>query len=353
MKRPGKQMYGSTAVAHAVWKHQHPDSCHDKKFIVYRSTGGGHGIGSVLHMTTVILQAALNLNRILVLYPQPGGEWVNGSYCDGFDTWDSCYFEPISSCTIADALGHRTVSEATWEKIPWLDAKNYKTNKDRVLKEYLDHCGSCYITRETNPDMFHDLLRAGNIPLSFYYWWRAQGTAYVVRPNERTLRELERRRTLIFNGEDIKEGTISVHVRHGDKWIESQLASDETFFKNAEKLLDNNQGLKRRIFLSTEDAETVKYFSKLQWWNVRWTDVKRIHDNSTGPAKFASQIGWTEEFLNSLLSLQLALECDGWVGMITSNWNRLIDELRSTIRCKYDHPYLDVFQGTNITDYVW
>ena len=74
--------------------------------------------------------------------------------------------------------------------------------------------------------------------------------------------------------------------------------------------------------------------------------MKRIHDNSTGPGKFASQIRWTKEFLTSLLSLQLALECDGWVSMIMSNWNRLI-------WCKYDHPYLDVCQGTNITDYVW
>lgn len=70
-------------------------------------------------------------------------------------------------------------------------------------------------------------------------------------------------------------------------------------------------------------------------------------------ADFARNVGWDEEFLNSLLSLELALECDGWVGMISSNWNRLVDELRSTIRCKYGSPYVDVFVAANITDYDW
>lgn len=44
--------------------------------------------------------------------------------------------------------------------------------------------------------------------------------------------------------------------------------------------------------------------------------------------------GRDEEWLNSLVSLSLALEADSWVLHMSSNWCRLVDELRSTVRCK-------------------
>ena len=45
------------------------------------------------------------------------------------------------------------------------------------------------------------------------------------------------------------------------------------------------------------------------------------------------------------INLDLALDCDGFVGTLSSNWNRLIDELRSTLRCKAHALYLDPTQG--------
>lgn len=74
-------MFGSVAAQEAIWKAQHPSSCHDKKFVVYKATGRGYGMGSVLHKATVVLQVALDLNRILVLFPQPGGDWTDGLFC--------------------------------------------------------------------------------------------------------------------------------------------------------------------------------------------------------------------------------------------------------------------------------
>lgn len=64
-----------------------------------------HGIGSTIHVASVALLAALNLNRTLVLFPQPNYEWVQGKFCEGLETLDECYFEPLSSCSIADAFG--------------------------------------------------------------------------------------------------------------------------------------------------------------------------------------------------------------------------------------------------------
>ena len=349
----GQQMFGSIPAQHAIWRHQHPSTCYDKKFLVARATGQGHGIGSVLHVATTFLQAALDLDRILVLWPQPGQDWLRGSYCDGTDTLDDCYFEPLSSCTIYDVFGNVTFSDALFDTIPWLDWATYTNNSYPILRDSVS--GGKFLYHDT-PKMFHELLRSGNISPQFFYWWRAQGATYIVRPNRRTLRELERRRIAIFDGgAAIEPGTISVHVRHGDKWKESKLASDETFLQKTEELLLRQPDvLKRKIFLSTEDPNTVKFFANLSDWSVQYTNVTRDgSDPNMSPEQFASRIGWTEEFLNSLLSLQLALECDGFVGMIGSNWNRLIDELRSTIRCNYHRIYNDVDQGFQVTDFNW
>jgi hypothetical protein len=46
--------------------------------------------------------------------------------------------------------------------------------------------------------------------------------------------------------------------------------------------------------------------------------------------------------LSSLFNLLLALRADAWVGTLTSNWCRLIDELRSTVAAKAAGPYVNV-----------
>lgn len=342
-------MYGTIAVQHAIWRHQHPTSCKKKKFLVYKASGNGNGIGSVLHKTTILLQAALDLDRILVLYPQRHGQWVDGPFCVDARTLDSCYFEPISSCSIRTAMGRRK-----WDNTPWLDAITYGRNSDKTLKDDCNTFGVLFLIRRT-PIVFHGLLKQGNISIDSYYWWRAQGVAYLVRPNARTMMELECRRREIFQNGIIEEGTLSVHVRHGDKGRESTLATDEAYLATADAVVrENPDSVTRSIFLSTEDATTVEFFSGLSNWTVRWTNVDRqTRDFHGSTAQFAQLVGWDEDFLNSILSLQLALECNAWVGMISSNWNRLIDELRSTVRCKYDRPYVDVFVGSKIKDYDW
>jgi len=67
----------------------------------------------------------------------------------------------------------------------------------------------------------------------------------------------------------------------------------------------------------------------------------------------AAKIGPYEEMLNSLVSLDLALQCDGFVGTLSSNWCRLIDELRATVRCKAHAPYLDAQQEKLPYDVDW
>jgi hypothetical protein len=80
----------------SMWyvRHQHPTAAVTKSkvssLVLYKATGNSQGMGAALHITTVALQAARDLDRILILYPQPNGEWIDGPFCEGA----SCYFEP-------------------------------------------------------------------------------------------------------------------------------------------------------------------------------------------------------------------------------------------------------------------
>lgn len=103
-------------------------------------------------------------------------------------------------------------------------------------------------------------------------------------------------------------------------------------------------GLTRNIFLSTEDPGAVAYFEQLSLWNTSYTAWPREHNVHKSSPDYARETGAANEMLNSLINLDLHMQCEGWVGTLTSNWCRLIDELRSTVRCKADRLYVDAQQ---------
>lgn len=186
---------------------------------------------------------------------------------------------------------------------------------------------------------------------NMHFWWRAQGIAFMVRPNERTRLEIQsRKQQQSWSG--IPDGTVSVHIRHGDKGTEMQLVPDVEYLFKAEELVRHDESLRKSIFLSTEDADSIQFFKNLDDWTVLTIDVPRP-DQSISPIAFAKRIGSDEEMLNSLVNLDLALQCSGWVGTIKSNWNRVIEELRSTVRCKAHRPYIDAHSGWTIDEYDW
>ncbi len=115
-----------------------------------------------------------------------------------------------------------------------------------------------------------------------------------------------------------------------------------------------DSGIRRpSIFLSTEDPATVKIFMRQPQWDVSFTNVPRKPDANRSTLAYVAEIGGDEEMLNSLVNLDLALECDAWIGTLSSNWCRLIDELRATVRCKAHGTYLDAEQENPPQDLNW
>ena len=66
-------------------------------------------------------------------------------------------------------------------------------------------------------------------PELHYYWWRAQSAAYLVRPNERTLREMGARKASFYARGRVPPGALSMHVRRGDKWVETPVTAEEAY----------------------------------------------------------------------------------------------------------------------------
>jgi hypothetical protein len=180
-------------------------------------------------------------------------------------------------------------------------------------------------------------------------------------------------------------GTVSMHVRHGDKGVEMTLVPTINYWRAAEALVfDNPIALARRgAFISTEDGGAVEESRGLvtggggggggggsgtggsageelvvgPGWRLWWFDVPRNNiDGRTQIEQFTKSGGnggggaggaggaLTPPQLSRIWFLQLlmALECDAWVGTRGSNWNRLIDELRCVWVPKCMQPYVEV-----------
>lgn len=195
-QQQGYMLPHSARVQQLIWQHQHPADCSKAKFLLYRNPRlgeGSHGVGSLLHLQTTMLLLALNSGRVLA--EVPGTYLTDHPYCGNRTTVDTCYLRPLTHCQIT----------------PQQVASAYKLNgtagsPDQALftqanTTELDRLGRFLSASklfpqktqisQTVPKPFQALLADSGIPLKKqYYWWRAQGISYIVRPNEQALQEL-------------------------------------------------------------------------------------------------------------------------------------------------------------------
>lgn len=145
---------------------------------------------------------------------------------------------------------------------------------------------------------------------------------------------------------------VQVHIRRGDKWKEADPIRDSAYSLAAQALYNNSASfcsppacLENSIFISTEDESAIDYFVNHTSWAVHYVAYEGgFKTNTTDTVTIARNIGPSRDMLGSLLNLELALECGAWVGTLSSNWCRLIDQLRSTVACKAELPFLDPAQ---------
>lgn len=213
------------------------------------------------------------------------------------------------------------------------------------------------------------------------YWWRTQATAYLMRLSPASLAYIAEKRLNQTAHEafsrplrqegvvpipmpfPLPRGTSSLHVRHGDKAVKMSVSPLDAYIEKVENLAAlNPNAYARMAFLSSEDRDVF----------VRARKIKSLSSSTTTPNErwiwFTSRIGRmngssfsqldafgnrTEATLSWMSESLLTMECDAFVGTRGSNWNRVIDELRSVWMDKAMLPYLDVGEEVDWRDYDW
>ena len=229
------------------------------------------------------------------------------------------------------------------------------------------------------PEVFREMLQQCS-PIKrrfWFYWWRAQSMTYLVRFNAQTREALDKFRseslyaceTKVASADTLAKGTISVHVRHGNKGREGLLYDFSSYLQQMELLAEDSTALRvlyaevaesnttfsfptgtyasRKVFLSTESQAVVDEALRLcdakPRWEVTYTRIRRTNDDAWMHTQGHEEARY--EVLAAFMNLELALEADAWVCTLSSNWCRLIDELRMTIGRKASHPFLSLSRG--------
>ncbi|WIA43713.1 hypothetical protein OEZ86_010141 [Tetradesmus obliquus] len=289
---------------------------------------------------------AMAEGRVLLLdYESP---WTRGSprsYCQGGAlALDECYFEPVSSCSLRDAYGPDVV--AAWGsslQVDLLDAARKRLHGDKIFFNAVINRNE-YSRVPPQADAFvKNVIRGVKIGgiISEMFWFRAVATSYIMRLNSKTLQVVNTLRHNFFKDHVIGPGTVSVHIRRGDKTRigEMKFVKESTYQNYAQALhTANTDVLNQSAFVSTEDPTALKILAEnMTSWAIQYTSVPR--NNHGGNSPFATAP--TTEAMRAFLNLDLALECDGWVGTLGSMWSVLTERLRATARCKADKPYAD------------
>jgi len=210
-----------------------------------------------VHSLGTVLAKALDLGRVLLLqYYEPHTIYTSGAYCEGLPNMDDCFFERLSSCSIDDldlteAQDHvrgtdqsdmrilkdvggegpgvllwrysaelRTIPPAIQLPLVPTDHETRHARKPYLVStlhfhttfpHYISVCAGFTVERLDVPSRYHALLAVSGIPRHrWHYWWRGVGAAYTVRPNSRTLAEMQRVREQILPGHHDLSRAISV-----------------------------------------------------------------------------------------------------------------------------------------------
>jgi len=326
-----------------IWKHQHPDSCSGKKFAVLE--GPNSGLGSEWHQLGAMLAVALDWNRIAVWAIFKKSTWFSGIHCGEPPHSFACFFERLTNCTLTeDEVRHAGKGKRFWRNT---NSATLAAQKVVLINPWVARKIGFSLVSHT-PAQFSEILSHYHEDPKF--WWRSQASTYMLRPN---LRTLERMDMILHDHKPslnhLPRGCISIHVRHGDKGHEMTLFNLASYITAAENMLSSNATLVRltgdlnetrkvrAIYLSTEDPEVIEETANFWKWRFFW-----LHEELTNANMGELQSQGAERVIKDLVTLKLHLQCSAAVATWGSNWNRLIEELRSTLGFRPHAPVWDL-----------
>ncbi|CAK0811379.1 unnamed protein product [Prorocentrum cordatum] len=369
-RRRPSVLWGTAHAQKAIWDHQHPADC--SRAIFMQWTHHRAGIGATLHVMSRALAYAMRLGRVFVFAKKDRYlMWRDRNFCPDAPAWE-CWFLPVAGCAARP--------EATLN----VSYEDLKAAGEELARS---HPHEDAHSLEVPPQFRGALSNCSPVRRdAWFHWWRAQAMTYVIRFNEKTRGQVDRLAAEVLQlrrlgGQaaataapritSLEPGSVSLHVRHGDKGREMKLVAFKEYLQLAERLAEGDQDLqvmnqgttfdyphctvadppdtfrRRVMFVSTEDQQVIDEALNSTGlvrnaWDVAYVETER---KNTCVFCQRGDKGVEREVLESLLNLELALQADAWIGTLRSNWCRLIDELRMTIGAKAGSPYLNLPSG--------
>ena len=280
------------------------------------------GLGSDLHVWGAALCNGIEEGvRVRTYHNEDAWVWLDQERCDGTANHQSammCYFPHAElQCPPDKTVAGRPDSRQVLHNISF----PIKKHCDGMLEKY----------NKTD--------------------WRAAGIEFLMtRLSPIVIAEAERQLNLVYSTNtpsqrQVPKNIITVHVRWGDKGAENKLYGIDSYIQAVHEIKRSRQDDphdETNIFLSTEDPRAVQEFQQAAAaerppWNIyldqMYHDMLPSRPNKTEynlvphtSRKLGGKVG-----LWSLGSLLVAMEANAFVLTRTSNWSRLMDELRKNL----------------------
>ncbi|CAF1448574.1 unnamed protein product, partial [Rotaria sp. Silwood1] len=275
------------------YEHQHPINCTNKRFAIIQNYAWS-GFGSTVHQIAWAFGAAIADNRIAV-YKIPGN-WLYG---DCNSTTPDCFFLPITNCSIPSKVdGNQTIT---------INAKFGHWSKSII------------------PSTFQNQT---------FNWYRVQIIFYLIRYKPETLAQVLNAISKQFQPSsiDLHHPYIAVYVRRSDKVKKKEMSRAFTL-KQYFDLFDAHarQANISTIYINSEDEKVFNEFVQIN--KEKQGYYKLLNLTLSRNVVFGSLIHMTKQqrgkiVLEFLTDLFIEANADLHVGTLTSNWCRLVDEMR-------------------------
>ncbi|CAF3106683.1 unnamed protein product [Rotaria sp. Silwood2] len=276
-----------------LYEHQHPMDCTNKRFAIIH-TFAWSGFGSTVHQIVWAFGKAIADNRIAV-YETPGN-WLYGACNTGTP---DCVFLPITNCSIPSKVDGNQTIKIIANIGHWVNA--------------------------TRPRIFQNRT---------FNWYRAQLLFYLMRYKSETLSHVQNTIAKSFKPPfiDLHHPYIAVYVRRSDK-VRNREMSQAYALKQYFDLFDADarQANISTVYINSEDEQVFNEFIQIN--KEKQGYYKLLNITVQRNVVFASLTRMTREqrgkiVLEFLSDLFIEANADLHVGTLSSNWCRLVDEIR-------------------------
>ncbi|UJR35198.1 hypothetical protein I4U23_027965 [Adineta vaga] len=276
-----------------IFDHQNPTNCTNKRFaLIYRYAWSG--FGSTIHQILWAFATALGQGRIAV-YETPGN-WHYGN-CQSSNP--DCLFLPISNCSVPSTID-----------------------------------GTQTIRIEANIDHWYKPKYPSEFQKRSFNFYRSQLLFYLMRFNAETLRHVHIAVAKYFvpPSVDLHRPYIAVYVRRSDK-VKNKEMSQAYSLQDYFDLFDADTRRTKisKVYINSEDDDVFKEFEKINKNYGGYYKLVRI--NAEKNVVFRTLMSMTPQergkiVLEFLTDLFIEVNADLHAGTLTSNYCRLVDEIR-------------------------